>query len=152
MSKKKFNFNKKKLLSILLRYKYLFILIFFSALLAFVFNVMYKYAYADINFVEYEESSEGRVSSNIKKGNRMLREILKRIEEREKRFEAEEDMKYSNPFELKGMDIYEDDKEDDDPLLYLPEDDLIPVESTEPIEPIEPIEPTEPTEPNEPID
>lgn len=146
MSKKKFNFNKEKLLSVFLRYKYLFILIFFSALLAFVFNVMYKYAYADINFMEYEESSEGRVSSNIKKGNRMLREISKKIEEREKRFETE-DMKYSNPFELKSMDIYKDDKddkEDDDPLLYLPEDDLIPIEPTEPTEPIEPIKPNEP--------
>ena len=146
MSKIKFNFNKKKLLAAFLRYRYLFILIFFSMLLAFVFNIMYRYSYADISFIEYEEQSEGRVSSNIKKGNRVLREVLKRIEEREERFKAEEDIKYNNPFESKSMDIPKDDKskdhkEDDDPLLYLPEDDLIPAEPIEPAEPVDPIEP-----------
>ena len=136
MDKIKFNINKEKLLSTFSRYRYLFVLIFFSALLAFVFNVMYKYAYADINFIEYEESYEGRVGSNIKKGNRTLREISKGIEEREERSKTEEDMKYDSPFEFKGTDISEDDKdkeykEDDDSLLCLPEDDLIP---TEPID------------------
>ena len=140
MSKIKFNINKKKLASIFLRYRYLFILIFFSALLGFVFNVMYKYAYADISFMEYEESYEGKVGSNIKKGNRTVKEVLKEIEEREKRFKTEENMEYSNPFELKMMDIFEDDEdkdheEDDDSLLYLPEDDLVPVEPIEPVEP-----------------
>lgn len=146
MSEIKFNFNKKKLFAVFLRYRYLFILIFFSMLLAFVFNVMYRYAYADISFMEYEESSEGRVSSNIKKGNRTLREVLKRIEEREERFKTEDDVKYNNPFEFKSMDIFKDDKskdheEDDDPLLYLPEDDLIPAEPIKPAEPVDPIEP-----------
>ena len=143
MNKIKFNINKGKLFSIFLRYRYLFILIFFSVLLAFVFNVMYKYAYADISFMEYEESYEGRVSSNIKKGNRTLKEVLKEREEREERFEAEENIEYSNPFEFKRMDVSEDDdkyedkdyEEDNDPLLFLPEDDLDPIE-----------EPTEPTD------
>lgn len=136
MSKIKFNINKEKLLSVFLRHRYLFILIFFSILLAFVFNIMYKYAYADINFMEYEESYEGRVSSNIKKGNRTLREVLKEIEEREKRFETEESMEYSNPFGFRDLDTSEDDETektgfDNGLMLSLPEDDLIPSDSTE---------------------
>ena len=146
MSKIKFNFNKKKLFAVFLRYRYLFILIFFSVLLAFVFNVMYRYVYADISFMEYEESSEGRVNSNIKKGNRISGEVLKGIKEREERFKTEDDIKYNNPFEFKSTDISKDDKrkdheEDDDPLLYLPEDDLIPAEPIKPSEPVDPIEP-----------
>ena len=136
MSKIKFNINKEKLLSVFLRHRYLFILIFFSILLAFVFNIMYKYAYADINIMEYEESYEGRVSSNIKKGNRTLREVLKEIEEREKRFETEENMEYSNPFGFRDLDTSEDDETektgfDNGLMLSLPEDDLIPSDSTE---------------------
>jgi len=142
MSKIKFDINKEKLLSVFLRYRYLFILIFYSALLAFVFNVMYRYAYVDISFVEYEESYEGRVSLNIKKGNRTLKEVSKNIEERKERFEMEKDIKYSSPFEFKNLDILEDDRVrdyefDDDPTLSLSEDDLTPSDLTGSTESVE---------------
>jgi len=113
MSKIKFYFSKKnvkKLFFIFLRYKYLLILIFFSAFLAFVFNVTHKYAYVDINFMEYEESYEGRVISSIKKGNRMFREILANVEERNRRFEMEKNMEYNNPFEFRKLNVLEDEK------------------------------------------
>lgn len=133
MSKIKFYFSKKnvkKLFFIFLRYKYLLILIFFSAFLAFVFNVTHKYAYVDINFMEYEESYEGRVISNIKTGNRMFREILANVEERDQRFEMEKNMEYNNPFEFRKLNVLEDEKagdlnsEADNDLIL--EDNLIP--------------------------
>ncbi|MEA2097926.1 MAG: hypothetical protein U9P70_02530 [Patescibacteria group bacterium] len=87
---------------------------------------MYRYVYADISFMEYEESHKGRVSSNIKNGNRTLKEVLKEIEKREKRFETEENMEYSNPFGFRDLDTSEDDETektglDDDLMLpFLP--------------------------------
>jgi hypothetical protein len=116
MNKIKFYFSKKnvkKLFSVFLRYRYLLILIFFSAFLAFVFNVTHKYAYVDINFIEYEESYEGRVISSIKKGNRMFREILANLEERDKRFEMKKNMEYNNPFEFRKLNVLEDEKAGD---------------------------------------
>ncbi len=138
MNKIKFNFSKikfKKLFPIFLRYRYLLILIFFSVFLVFVFKIVHRYAYVDINFMEYEESNEGRVISNIKKGNRMFKEILANIEERDKRFEMEKNMKYNNPFEFRKLNVLEDKKAGDfdsemenNPIL---ENNSIPSESVE---------------------
>ncbi|MCK4592360.1 hypothetical protein KAT63_02880 [Candidatus Parcubacteria bacterium] len=96
---------------------------------------MHRYAYVDINFMEYEESNEGRVISNIKKGNRMFKEILANIEERDKRFEMEKNMKYNNPFEFRKLNVLEDKKAGDfdsemenNPIL---ENNSIPSESVE---------------------
>lgn len=116
MNKVKFYFSKKnvkKLLFIFSKYRYLLILIFFSAFFAFVFNIVHKYAYVDINFMEYEESYEGRVISNIKKGNRMFKEILANVEKRDKRFEMEKNIKYDNLFEFRELNVLEDEKAGD---------------------------------------
>ncbi|MCK4525256.1 MAG: hypothetical protein KAU07_02375 [Candidatus Andersenbacteria bacterium] len=132
MNKIKFYFSKKnikKLFSVFLRYKYLLVLIFFSAYLAFVFNVTHKYAYVDINFMEYEESYEGKVISNIKKGNRIFKEILANVEERDRRFEMKKNMEYNNPFEFRKLNVLEDEKAGD--LDSEVENDLIPPLSVE---------------------
>ena len=141
MKKIKFDFSKKKLkklFSIFLRYRYLLILIFFSAFLAFVFNVVHRYAYVDISFVEYKESYEDRVISNIKKGNRIFKEISMNIEERDERFEVEKNIKYNNPFEFRELNVLESNEledynngKDDDLTLSLPENSLIPSEPAE---------------------
>lgn len=102
MKKIKFRFSKnsaRKLISIILKYRYLLFLVFFSVSLALTFKFMYKYIYIDTNFLEYEESYESRVMLGIKTNDRILKEILKNIEQRNEKLK-EDGADYNNPFEF----------------------------------------------------
>ncbi|MCK5084986.1 MAG: hypothetical protein KAQ64_05025 [Candidatus Pacebacteria bacterium] len=85
--------------------------------------------------MEYEESSEGKVILNIKKGNRVFKKILVNIEERDKRFEMKKNMKYNNPFEFRKLNASEDEKSGD--LDSEAENDPMPENSLILPEPIE---------------
>lgn len=100
MKKIKLKFSKnsaQKLISAILKYRYLLLFVFFSAFLAFTFGFMYKYIYIGTNFLEYEESYESRVMLGIKTNDRILKEILKNIEQRNEKLK-EESADYNNPF------------------------------------------------------
>lgn len=115
MNKIKLNFSKekiKKIIFVFLRYRYLFILIFFSVFSAFTFNVIYKDAYTSITLMEYRSAYESMVISDIKKGNRTFQEILSNVEEKNEKFQAEEGLKYNNFFKFKESDLDIIDKED----------------------------------------
>ncbi len=119
MKKIKFKFSKtgaKKLISIVLKYRRLLFFIFFSALLAFTFGFMYKYIYIGTNFPEYEESYESRVMLDIKTNDRILKETLKNIEQRNERLKKES-VDYNNPFKFmdsNDLKTNEDDNNDID--------------------------------------
>jgi len=115
MKKIKFKFNKNiagKFISVILKYRYLFFFIFFSASLALTFEFMYKYIYANANFSEYEESYESQAVLGIKTNDRILKEILKNIEQRRKKLE-EKDANFNNPFEFMDYDILEINEDND---------------------------------------
>lgn len=130
MKKIKFKFSKnsaRKLILIILKYRYLLFFVFFSAFLAFTFGFMYKYVYIDTKFLEYEESYESRVMLGIKTNDRILKEILKNIERRNEKLK-EEGADYNNPFEFMDSDISKINEVDNDennnsissPLLITP--------------------------------
>ncbi len=106
MKKIKLKFSKnsaRKLISIILKYRYLLFFVFFSASLALTFRFMYKYIYVDANFLEYEESYESRVMLDIKTNDRILKEISKNIEQRNERLK-EGAADYNNPFRFINSD------------------------------------------------
>lgn len=107
MKKMKLKFSKnsaQKLISVILKYRYLLFFVFFSAFLAFTFGFMHKYVYIDTNFLEYEESYESRVMLDIKTNDRILKEILKNIEQRNEKLK-EGGADYNNPFEFMDSGI-----------------------------------------------
>ncbi len=106
MKKIELKFSKnsaRKLISIILKYRYLLFFVFFSASLALTFRFMYKYIYVDANFLEYEESYESRVMLDIKTNDRILKEISKNIEQRNERLK-EGAADYNNPFRFINSD------------------------------------------------
>jgi hypothetical protein len=107
--KLKFSKNSsQKLVSVALKYRYLIFFIIFSVSLALAFGFIYKYIYSDMNFLEYEESYESRVAQGIKTNDRILKEILKKIENRNEEL-RKDGADYNNFFKLMDSEILKTD-------------------------------------------
>jgi hypothetical protein len=98
----KINLNKKdikRFLAKLLDYKRLFFIILFGMMLIFTVDIIYRYAFININYIDYTEESnfivtDGKINS-IK-----LSRVLKNIGENNKKIKMEADKKYKDPFDF----------------------------------------------------
>jgi len=121
----KMNFNKKDCKRILFKiffFKRLLFIILFGALLIFTFDIIYKYAFLNVKYIDYV----GDNSFIIKDGkitNVNLNRILKNMDKDERRVEIGIRKEYKNPFEFDYEIRYEEDGDEDneDDSIELPE-------------------------------
>lgn len=89
---------KQKLVSLLIENLRLFFLIFLGAITIYSFNIIFKKAYVEINYIQYAEYKNALVDS---KGKAMLEKITQHIEERKKNLENIGNKKYIDPFSFR---------------------------------------------------
>jgi len=107
MRKIKIKFNKdsiKNVFKSFVKYKRLFFIIFFGALLIFTFDVIYKNVYFNINYIDYVEL-ESFENSEIKK-NIILEKVIKNIDDRNRAAGKIIDKKYRDPFSYNDFENY----------------------------------------------
>lgn len=98
---KRFRFTKKEvqsLFGLLLSQRRFFFILFWGIVLVYSFNILYKKAYIDIQFISYDY---GRYSG-ISKEKSVLGKITEDIDFRLSRQKEIEHMKYRDPFDFVG--------------------------------------------------
>lgn len=106
----KINLDKKwfkKKLAGIIGYKRLLFIIFFGILLIFTFDTVYKYAFININYINYTKGDdfiiiEGRIN------NANLNQVLRSVEERNDRIKNEIVKKYRDPFNFENPEYPEE--------------------------------------------
>lgn len=87
--------RKKAIFSKILQNRGLLFLVFWGALLVYSFNVVYNKAYIDVNYVNYEGSSD--FIGTYREGS-ILEKIMQNIKKRETNLENNKDKTYKDPF------------------------------------------------------
>ncbi|MBW6441216.1 hypothetical protein K0B03_04305 [Patescibacteria group bacterium] len=100
--------SKNKLLQILIKYKRMFFMIYFFAVLIFSFQVIYEDAFVEIKYNDYVES-EDKVIANLKSANRLSLKLIEAIKLRKLDFIEAKGYEYNNPFVLKKIKEVEPD-------------------------------------------
>ena len=96
----KIKFNKKDFIKILAKCiscKRLFFIIFFGALLIFTVDIVYRYAFINIEYINYTKNNNFIITDG-KINNVNLNRVLKNIDKNKKKIEEEIDKKYRDPF------------------------------------------------------
>ena len=99
----KINFSKKNLIKILVKCagcRRLLFIISFGALLIFTFDIVYKHAFINVEFVDYKKDNSF-IITNGKINNVNLNRVLKNINEDKKKIEIGIRQEYENPFRFK---------------------------------------------------
>ena len=89
---------KKKLVGLLIKNLRLFFLVFLGAITIYSFNIIFKKAYVEINYIQYAEYRNALADT---KGRTMLEKITQSIEERKKSLENVGDKHYIDPFSFR---------------------------------------------------
>jgi hypothetical protein len=87
--------QKKAIFNKLLQHRRLFFLVFWGALLVYSFNLLYNKAYIDVNFANYEGSSD--FIGTYREGS-TLEKIMQNIEKRKTNLENNKSKIYKDPF------------------------------------------------------
>ena len=110
----KINFNKKDCKRVLFKiicFKRLLFIILFGALLIFTFDVIYKYTFLNIKYIDYVGDNSFIITDG-KITNVSLSRILKNIKEDEERIKMGIKKDYENPFEFDYEIKYNNEGED----------------------------------------
>lgn len=91
--------QKKEFARKLVRNKQLFFIVLVGILLVYSFNVIYKKAFIDINFIEYADDSN--IAGNHQESI-TLEKIIQNIEDRKSNLEKSREKKYKDPFNYQG--------------------------------------------------
>ena len=103
----KINFKKvdfKRILSKIICFKRLLFIIFFGMLIIATFNIVYKYAFLDIEYVDYVED-DSFIITDGKINNINLNRVLKNINKDKEKIEVGINKEYKDPFSFSGPEI-----------------------------------------------
>jgi histidinol phosphatase-like PHP family hydrolase len=105
----KINLSKKNIKTFLVKFvdcKRLLFIILFGAMLIFTVDIIYRYAFININYIDYTEDSNFIISDG-KINSIKLNRVLKNIDKNNKKIEIEADKKYNSPFDSNGFENFE---------------------------------------------
>jgi uncharacterized membrane protein YcaP (DUF421 family) len=108
----KINFNKKDFIKILIKCascKRLLFIIFFGTLLIFTVDVVYKYAFINIEYVNYTKDNNFIITDG-KINNVNLNRVLKNIDKNKEKIEEEVNKKYKDPFSFDSSEYLKEDE------------------------------------------
>lgn len=108
--------NIERIIRLFIGQKRLFIVLFFGILLIYTFNVIYKNAYFNINYIVYTESEDFVI-----KGKRIditLKRVMEDIGNREKRINQVAGKTYKDPFSFEGPENNSAGSKDDNNLSF----------------------------------
>lgn len=103
----KINFNKKdfkRILSRVIYCKRLLFIIFFGVLLIFTFDVVYRYAFLNIKYVDYVGDNSFIITDG-KINNINLNRVLKNVNEDREKIKTEINKEYKDPFSFSGSEL-----------------------------------------------
>lgn len=109
----KMNFNKEDFKRILFKALYckrLLFMIFFGALLIFTFDIVYRYAFLNVEYIDYVED-DSFIITDGKINNINLNRVLKNVNEDREKIKTEINKEYKDPFSFnyKVEDINKDE-------------------------------------------
>jgi hypothetical protein len=90
--------QKKKIVAKLVKNRRLFFILFLGGVTVYSFNVIFRKAYVEINYIQYPVQTN-KLSS---KESTMLDEIIRNIKEREAERGMVAEQKYADPFSFRG--------------------------------------------------
>ena len=108
----KINFNKKDFIKILIKCascKRLLFIIFFGTLLIFTVDVVYKYAFINIEYVNYTKDNNFIITDG-KINNVNLNRVLKNIDKNKEKIEEEVNKEYKDPFSFDSSEYLKEDE------------------------------------------
>jgi len=88
--------KKKQIVAVIIKNGRLFLVIFIGSVAVYSFNVIYKKAYIDINFVQFNP-----VTAKISSDNETLEDVIKDIEARQDNLKVIDEKKYEDPFSFR---------------------------------------------------
>ena len=106
----KINFNKKDFKRILFKiiyFKRLLFIIFFGMLIIATFNIIYKYAFLDIEYVDYVED-DSFIITDGKINNINLNRVLKNINKDKEKIEVGINKEYKDPFSFNSPKLLDE--------------------------------------------
>jgi len=106
----KINFDKKDFIKILTKCascKRLLFIVFFGMLLIFTFDIVYKYAFLNIKYIDYVEDNNFVIMDG-KINNVNLNRVLRNIDEDKKKIQEGINKKYEDPFSFNGFEYLSD--------------------------------------------
>ena len=106
----KINFNKKdckRILSRIICCKRLLFIIFFGTLLIFTFDIVYRYAFLNVEYVDYVED-DNFIITDGKINNINLNRVLKNIDKDREKIKIESSKEYEDPFNFRNSELLEE--------------------------------------------
>ena len=103
----KINFNKKdckRILSRIIYCKRLLFIIFFGTLLIFTFDIVYRYAFLNVEYVDYVED-DNFIITDGKINNINLNRVLKNIDKDREKIKIESSKEYEDPFSFRNSEL-----------------------------------------------
>ena len=103
----KIKFNKKnfkKILSRIFYCKRLFFIMFFGVLLIFTFDIVYKNAFLNVEYIDYTED-DNFIITDGKINNVNLNRVLKNIDKDKEKIRTKINKEYKDPFGFGGSEI-----------------------------------------------